>query len=318
MKSVQMSLSVNGAGYSGPQVAGQTRGKEDSQVKNGTIFVGNILNREGNPLQMKQEEAKVQAGKILKDQFSRDNKTTDALRELRGKVDELKNETERMNEERKGYVAQREELKELYGITEDSQEEKELRLLKKAEEALKPGSGVELSDEEWKQINQMGPLTEYQERAMTLDELIEDSDTKIEQAKLTIGSVSKSIAQVKIEMLKAHGMDDAFAMIDSIMDSFSSEIIGMSIQEAKESMDKKMEEIRKAAEKAAEKKEEQEKQIEANKAENTEAVKNEELTKEVSQGDLSIDELKKKLDEILDEAELLMEQRKGLLVDTRL
>lgn len=79
--------------------------------------------------------------------------------------------------------------------------------------------------------------------------------------------LAQAIIDDNINQIKSVDMLNATDAAKKIMDSFNKEIMGMLVQEAKESLDEKAEEEREAAKKRAEEKEKLEEKIENHKEE---------------------------------------------------
>ena len=149
---------INPAGWysymgSGMPVAA---GNKKGQVRNGSVFAGNMGGSLKSRIGQKMAQARKQAARVIRDQFDTDSRFTTELDRVRTLNRDMREEMARLNEERKGYVADREALKDIYGIGEDSREQQELE-----------------------RIANMGELTEYQERALAYDDIIEGFDRQI-------------------------------------------------------------------------------------------------------------------------------------------
>ena len=130
---------------------------------------------------------------------------------------------------------------------------------------------------------------------------------------------------MKIEKLKSKAMVEAQQAKEDIMDAASKEAVAMMIQDAKETLDEKAEEIKEEAEKREEKKEEQEERIEAAKETKTEAEaaaenvreKTAELTKQTLDGEDISREIDEEVKKLMEEENLLLEDLKGISLDAK-
>lgn len=314
---------INVAGWSGKEGLGFTAtesvsekkaDKKNAQMKNGSIFAGNVNSMRNDRIARKQEQARKQAAKAISDQFARDNEITDSMNELRTRNQEINQEIADLREQEEWLRSGQEALKEKYGITDDSQEQKDLELIRKANKALDNGQLGTLSKEELDRIADMGELTEYQRRSLEYDEIIENNgfERKTEGLLLERSGNTYSINSTKLNSVKNRGMLKAAKAAEAILDAASDEIRGMLWEDAKEHVDKEMEELIEAAKEEAEKKEAEEEKLDAAKAEKEEQK---ELTEEMQESVSEQDKLQQEVDKILKEAELLKEEMKGLLVD---
>lgn len=231
--------------------------------KGSNIFVGN-LNLTNDPIVQKRKEAMREAMKIVDDAYKGDRKLDDDIERRRNNIDALKNEINNNQQEINRLDANKKEVKEAYGIADDSQEQLDLELLEKRRDARKNPS-IKLSDEEKQRleiIDQEG-MTEYQKYSLEMDafkapfhKVIEDSQQKLRNETMTINAI-------QLGRLKSHPMVDANAAADKLLDTASGEIIGMLVDEAKNHIEEKIEEQKEAAEKIAEEKKEQEEKTEA-------------------------------------------------------
>lgn len=288
--------------------------KKESQVKNGTIQAGNLFDMENDRVSQKREEARKKAGKVITDQFARDNVTTDQLKEMRDKVAQLKGEIKGLMDSKKEILTAKEALKTTYGIDNDSQEQKDLELIEKAQDLEKQGKLGNLTKEELDRLDNLPPLTEYQTNALVYKEVTDYYDDLIGQAKNLITDFTGAIRSTKGAMLKQHGMTDAMKAADQISAAASDAVIGMLMEEARKKVEEELQKLVEAAKEAAKKKEEEEQKLEESKAQDKEAEK---LTEEIQDGSMQNEKLTKEMDQILKELEL-EEDKKGLVIDSHL
>ena len=235
----------------------------------------------------------------------------------------LQAENEEANKFYKDYKQQMAQAKEDYNIADDSQEQKDLELLQKQYDMSKHGSMEQLTEEEKERLKNMGELTEYQQLSMDLYKEADYWKTQIETNNLIINGESGAIRSINIERLKTHGMVDAQKAKESILAAASKEIEGMLVDDAKEALDEKAEEVKEAAEDQKEKKEEEEERIEAakeNKEERedfVEAVRDNtaELTQQAVESDVIMEDVNEEIKKIMQQEKLLEEDLKGLTVN---
>ena len=287
---------------------------DGSQVKNGSVFIGNKKGGISDLIEQKRAQARKQATKVLRDQFARDNKITDNMNEMRARNAEIMGELNGLAEQKKGFMEERDALQEKFGIDPDSQEQKDLELLRKANNYFESGNLAILTKDELERLANMGERTEYQQRALEYDAIIEhitSIETKLNGEKM--GNTS-SITAAKQAILEAggKGIRAAKEAAESILDAASDSIIGMLWQDAKKHVDEEMEKLVEAAKEQAEKKEEQEEKLEESKEEKEEQ---EEMTEAIRETASEQEKLQGEIKKILAEAELLEEDMKGLVVN---
>lgn len=283
------------------------------------FFAGNICsNGNGGYAEMierRRRQAKKEIRKIISDAWEGDKKIDSDISELRNKASELKSENKEINETIKNSEAEREALKAEYGIKDDSEEQKELELLQRANEPI-----PHLSMEEWDKYSEIMArgLTDYQQRSLEkynyetqCREKLQDNQDEIEG---NLGTV-RATKQARLEkdpMLEAQGAADEIAA------AASKDIIGMLQKEATEHINEEYEKNIEAAKKKAEKKEEEEKLKDERDEKKEQLEKHiEELTEKLASNSLS-DDAQKEIQEMLDRLKLLDEDIKGSAVDANI
>lgn len=298
---------------------GQESTQNDSNKK--SIFAGG-LNKAVDPILQKKQQAQKQAMKIVGDTWANDRKIDDDLDERRARIKENWEIIGKAKAELNEISKQRDELRNRYGVEEDSQEQQDLKLLEKEIDARKPGSEVRLTKEEREQIEEIkkNGLTEYQTRSLEMKKSGESYETEIDEAEKVIYTENAVIASVKLERLKKDPMVEAQRNAKEIIDAARDEILGMLIDEGKDHIDEEMEKKKEAAEKAEEKKEEQEEKTEKkDEKEAQEEQFREQIqasTELMTKSDELMDDVQRKVKKILDEMKLLEEDLKGAAVDT--
>lgn len=327
MKAVRMNDMgmTQGIGISGVS-AGEEKGnnKKDGQVKNGTVFAGGLGGMTTDRIEQRRQQAKTQAGKLIMDQFAADNELTDAIQEHRDRIKDLSAERSKLLDLRKESADGREALKEKYEVTPDSQEQKDLELVRKARDLTKVvgmSGMLSMSKEELSRLGEMGPLTEYQEQALAFDDVLDFCDSQIKNIDDEIMTRGRAIYGIRQGMLKRHGMADAKKAAGDAMDAASSDMIGMMMEDARKYIDEEMKKLRETAKEAAEKKEEN-KADEERKAEE-EKEEREKLTKSIKESVSGKDTIRQEVDKILEkakalcEAKFLWKETKGIVVDSQ-
>lgn len=207
---------------------------------------------------------------------------------------------------------QEEQLKEDWDIADDSEEQRNLELRLKAKEAMRPGSKVEMTADEWKQYSQLGPMSEYEQAVMDWEKEKDVFRKDLEDANKEISIQTQVIRGTKQEMLKYHGMDDATVLAEETLQTASKEIIGMLMQEGADNIQEKLDEVVEKAEEQKEQKEEEEALREKKKMDELELSQS---MANLPKAQQLQDEVEQKMQEILAKQKLLEEDLKGVQVD---
>lgn len=301
--------------------------KQEHQIKEGQhkkedrkdFFAGN-LNQDlfENKLLEKKKEAREKAMKVVGEAFDADKQMDDELQERRNKIAALEEENQKLQEQINEINDSQNALMEKYGITKDSQEQKDLELLRKKDKWMM-GQGEALSKEELERVSKLESegLTEYQKRQREWDaekkHFQEDMDKNNEE----IFVENAIIRGTKLERLKSDPMVKAQKEAKEILDDASKEIINMVMEETKDTLDEKSKEEQEKAEKLEEKQEEKEAFIEKQKEkrdETEELLETMPMEEMIHMGQLK-DEIKQEVQKIVSEMKLVAEDIKGAVVD---
>ncbi|MCM1253575.1 MAG: hypothetical protein NC321_12190 [Clostridium sp.] len=258
------------------------------QIKNGSINI-NELGGKMDSILMRRQQAQKKAMKVVGDAWKADKKIDLDLKERGTRIQELKSVVDENMEMLNNCNASMEELKETYNIEEDSQEQKDLELVRlwkqnsavasmskmlDSKEVWDESVDVSLTDEEWKRMMELGGKldnpTEYQRRALEIDSETSFFQKNIDDAQDEINAENGAIRAIKLERLKDHSMVDAQKEAEQINADASKDIIGMLIGEAKDHIDEELAEKIEDAKEKAEEKEEQEEKLEEQKEEKEE------------------------------------------------
>lgn len=304
-------------------------------------FFGGNLKLADDPIARRRKEAQEAAWNVVKKAWKNDQSVDEAVQVRRNHYAELETLRKEAAEMLADVNEDKQVLMELYEVDKESIEQQELDLLEK-EQDLKNGVSHEtLTKEEWEQLAKIKekPLTEYQERALELNERAGNQKRQIQNLTRQMQDDVADITSICLERLKSNPMLDAKQAAEEIQKAANDEIIGMLMQEAQEYVDEKMEEAEEKADESMEKKEEREEQLEEIKlkravqealieetkeaAEKAKAIahRNEtpdiefrELVDILKSGDLS-KEVGQSLDEIKSSMKLLEADLKGIKVD---
>lgn len=225
--------------------------KEDKKQGN-SIYAGNA----GFQDRVSEKYARTQkkAIKKLLDQFAADTQIDDEMKGRSRHIEELEANSREIRDKLSSLDARRQELQESCQVEPDSQEQKDLELLQKANAANKNPFAEQLTDEEMERLNNMPPLTEYQKGMLALDDAEEFYHSQLEKNKKDIAVEKATIEATKKALLKVHPMVDAQKEADKLMEAARKEALGMLFEEGK---DKLEEDARKMQEKIEENKAEQ-------------------------------------------------------------
>lgn len=233
------------------------------QKRKGTasIYAGdlNIPEKETENVRLR---AQKNALKSILDEYKRDGKL-DNMIELR-KEDQQK--LKALEDEAAGMVqklrSQRQSYMDAFGITCDSEEEANLKLLEKSIYGSEP-----LTSEEQTKLKDMGPLTEYQKGALEIDAMEQVWLQRIDDAKNGIDTDLRAITGIKLARVKSHPMVDVQKEATKIIEAASKQVINMLMDDAKQEFDDTLKEKVDQAQKQQEENQKKEEELEQAKEE---------------------------------------------------
>lgn len=289
--------------------------REEKQNGRKSYFAGNLPKSElQDQIALKKQEARRQALKVVGDAWSGDRSIDAQLDVHRENVRKLQQDNKAANDQIQELTKQQEDMKAASGITDDSQEQKDLELLRK--------DAASLTEEERERCQELyrNGLTQYQKEQLSIDSIKEDYQSTVERNKLEIEGENAIIRGIRLERLKSAPMVNATEQAEDIMEASSQEIIGMVVEDAKEKLDEEQEEREKKAEELEEQKEEQEAFIEAQKEkqEEQEEILEDMPAEEVISLDQVQNDVQNEVQNILNKMNLVIEDLKGAVVDKNL
>ena len=278
-------------------------------------------------IEKKRKLAQKQAMKLVKDAFSGDQATKQNIEDLKAQKAETVAEYQEKMQQIGNISAEKDKLRETYGIAQDSQEQRDLELLEKYQNNKLGIFTDDFSKEEIDRLKELAnePRTEYQKQVLALNgkKAALQSDADIMQQQIMVLTQNQSDA--KVDQLKSQDMLKAGDAAEEIQKAASDEIIGMVIADAKEKLDKELEEKKEEAEKKAEEKEEQDERIEKAKEERKEdrEMIEGDLDAEKLQADASLqkqsvtqsEETTQRINQIMKKNHLINEDLKGIEID---
>lgn len=303
-----------------------------------TVFAGELMKQKKKPDRVSQirEQAQKKAHKIVSDVFASEKQLDDMIQEMKNKCQEMleeqaeaSREIERTQERQAAYM-------DAYGVTSESDQYRDLELLRK-ERAAKTDLSVALTEEENTQLSRIHEegITNFQKDMLEQDEIAEVYRVRMETVQQGITQINSSLYDIRIERLKVHPMADANKQVKKVMEQASDEIIGEIRSEGMKHIEDKLQEVvEKAKEEAAEKEEEKEKlETRKERKEELEKIREGDSDSEtaVSKRDIpkvdmdildSYKGTKKKADQelerLIDQLEMIMEDLKGIDIDVNL
>ena len=255
---------INTSIHTQEKAAEKGRQKAAKQQKKSVIFAGDLpLHKDS--ITLRRQQAQKKAMELVKNAWSGDRKTDLSMAEYRERAEEQRKELQLNLDKIAECDSRKENLREGYGVDADSQEQKDLELLEKV---YYPESNYgEITEEERERAEELmrGPLTEYQQRCLEIDEEKRVFNNRAQNAQSGIEVYNGAVTNMKIERLKFHKMVDAQNNAEKVMKEASKDIQSMIVEEAKDHVDETYEEQREAAKEKAEEKEEQEEKVELRK-----------------------------------------------------
>lgn len=304
-----------------------TKEKQEKSIHKGEGVYASDFVFSANRIQQERDKAQKIAWNLIQSTFLGDQKIDEEVETRNKHAEQLQEENAEHQEKLKDVANERKMLEEEYNIHEDSQEAKDLELLRKGKEAEKNPS-IELTDEEKEKIAELQKgMTYYQREMLRLDDVEAEYKKRIEENDGNIIEEYAIVRGIGIERLKRHDMVDAQKNAEQVKEAVSKEIIGMMMEDVQNKIDSDMEEQKEAAEKKKEDAEKLEERIE--KAKDRAKEKEDPLEEmyeldsimgevQKKKEDTNLPDVKKSLTQVVNELKLTAEDVKGLVVDSEL
>lgn len=139
------------------------------------IFAGD-LKLQPDIIAQRKQRAQKKALKLIGDAWGGDRKIDQNIMDINDKIAQLNDE----KKENLGIIAegeaQKEALRQQYGVSADSQEQKDLELLEKAADALRDPINVQLTEEEWKRVYELESWSYSEDDLKLLQKKAESED----------------------------------------------------------------------------------------------------------------------------------------------
>ncbi|MBO5353299.1 MAG: hypothetical protein J6A77_08390 [Lachnospiraceae bacterium] len=276
------------AGASLEKITKHTTEQTKQSADTSRMFAGNFARESSIPdrIAEKRETAMEKAKKLLGDVFAAEKMIDDDLMERANRITESEQSIVEANKELANLREEQEKLKEQYGVT-GTETEKQL-------------------PEEYK---------------MQRDELKRYGDPyrqTIAEAQDVIEEERRIISAIQVERLKSDPMVAASKQAEETLESANQEIIGMLVDEVKETMSEHMEEAKEKQELEEKKQELEEAKREEREQRKEQAELLEVPVKELLSLEQVREEMKQEVDTMLVEMKLLAEDIKGSMVDAEL
>lgn len=317
-----------------PQDGSEVKGKEEKK----SLFAGDLKlgTDTKSRVEQKRDLARKQAAKLVEDAMARYTKGEEAIENMRSakqkEVDKLYE-----NQSIKGDLEkEKQNLREQYGVEEDSEEQKDLELLEKYQNNILGLESDKFSDDEISRLKELQnkPRTEYQNSVLKVNASMNMLDVEIDHSKQRLQWMTGSITDAELGQLKNRDVDKAKKAAEEIMNAADQEIMGLLIGEGKEHIDEEQEKAEEEAEEKKEKQLEQEERIQKARERLEELVEareemiQEEILKEDRKaGQLEADQLlqgktiqnevefQKNIDRIIKDNHLVNDDLKGIEID---
>lgn len=282
-----------------------------------------------DPIAQRKAQAFEKARKIVSDAFAGEQKIDAELQELRDLSARLTKDNKEKIDQISQNKAEMTELKQMYGVAEDSQEQKDLEILMKKNDSYYDPS-VRLSEEEQKRYQEIiaEGQTEYQSRMMERHEENNRLQREMQDNLAAIHANGAALRFVRGERLKTNPILDAEDAADKVLEAESEaitgELVGDAMQHMQEELEKKAEEAEKLAEQKAER-EEQIEQVQEKVEEQKQQVEEiREETKDAQSTSETItpedivqiqEQIQAEIEKVLEELKLMAEDLKGNAID---
>lgn len=306
-------------------------GRNDKvEEKSGKHIYGGNINRNLNisdKIEQKRKFAQKQAMKLISEAVAKERASTENIDSMKEQHAQKVAEMAEQNMKIVEFESEKEELRNQYGVSKDSQEQKDLELLQKFQNYKNGVGGESFTKEDISRLKELEniPRTEYQNRVLEINQAQGVAKIKSREAESALEPLSMSIFDSEQEQLKSKDMLDAKDSANDLLKAAEKEIFGMLVQDAKDNIDTKMEEEKKKAEEAAEKKEEREERLEEQKEK---TKQQEELISGAMEGNKlknqlnavksvpnSIKDAQMNIHKIITENSLIEEDLKGIKID---
>lgn len=208
--------------------------KNEAKEERRSIFAGDTNFILQNQMGQKKAKAQRDALRRIVEVFESDLKIDQTLKDSALHKEELAEEVKKYSDAIDKLNQKQQDLKEEYGITDDSEEEQNLNLIRKS-----LSDPFSVTEEDMEKLENMGPLTDYQRDSLELDAAKEVWQNLKEDAIAAHKGESSKIQGINLERLKSDPMVGAQKEAQAIKDAAKDSIIAMLREEAKDKIDEK-------------------------------------------------------------------------------
>lgn len=219
----------------------RAQGKKENQKKGNSIYAGNLRGTQDR-VSRKFASAQKAAMKRILDQFKSDLAIDEEMEAGSKRAEDLALGATDAFKELNGLAEQRAELMKQYEIDPNSQEQKDLELRQKANQAkANPfDQSLQLTEEEQKRFDELPPVTEYQEAMLVLDKKEEQLRNTIKKDRQDIAIENATVAATKKALLKVHPMVDEMKDAEEMMKNALKEQVSDLLQEGVDKINEDM------------------------------------------------------------------------------
>ncbi len=318
-----MSISINvNANYAPDSLV--TKNKKEQMSENNKSF--SLAHAAKDPIAERKAQAFEKARKIVSDAFEGEKKIDAELQELRDLSARLTEDNKEKLDQISQNKAEMDWLQQTYGVTEDSQEQKDLEILMKKNDSCYDPS-VQLTEDEQRRYHEIMSegQTEYQSRMMERHSENNRLQREMQENLAAIHANGSALRFVKGERLKSSPIKDAEDAAEKMLaaesDAIQGELVGNALDHMQEELQEKVEDAEKLAQQKAEK-EEQIEQVQETVDEQKRQI--EEVRKETKEHMQAVEpediiniqeQIQAEIDKVLEELKLLAEDLKGNSID---
>ena len=221
----------------GIQMSGTTAGRNKTQdtKTRSTVFAGDLMLGQGNQIEQKKQTARRQAMKLITDAWGRDELASQRIKDMEQQKADYVEQMQEAKEHEKTFEKSKKELQEQYGVADDSQEQKDLELLEKFQNYKNGSHDESFTKEDVDRLKELQnlPRTEYQEKALRLNQIAGSMKVTASNAKDKLIELTDTIAKAKTDQAKSQDMLKAGSAADDILEASNKEIMGCSFRTEK-------------------------------------------------------------------------------------
>ena len=289
---------------SGADLQDQSKNKisESNNQKITSIYAGN-LNLVRDPVEVRKANGQKQAIRAILETFSKELNIDSNIDEMRTKQEELRSDMSVYHDKLASVQKMKEELRKGYEVSEYSEEEMDVNLIIKG-----VNNPEALTDEEKQRLESIGSLTDYQKEMLECNKIETYWNNNLNNANSSINSISIAVSSIQLDRQKHNPVLEAKEAAQDIIDITSKEVIGMLLEESKDTIDEKLNNSDNT-----EKADEADAKNDKDQTENV-AAETEEL---LSNYKAKQEEMLKKLQKQAQISNMLMDDLKGIFLDLR-